>query len=319
MRRQEIAAEFRAIQDSICRQLEALDGTARFGNDPWTRPEGGGGLSRPIADGALIEKGGVNFSEVFGPLSSAAAKSLKIEAHTFYATGVSVVLHARNPWVPTIHMNIRYFEAGDAVNAQQPSLLRENASSGEATNNQRWFGGGIDLTPAYVDQHAAALFHSRLKETCDRWDPRYYPEYKRSADDYFFLPHRNETRGIGGIFFDRLAPSAEHPFDDLFAFTRSIGHLFAGLYAEVAGPVRSKAFTQREKDWQLLRRGRYVEFNLVHDRGTRFGLETGGRTESILMSLPPEASWRYDHHPEDGSPEEQTLAWLRKGVDWSGL
>lgn len=299
MERATIAAAFRGIQDSICAQLEELDGKARFRDDPWSRAEGGGGLSRPIADGALIEKGGVNFSEVFGPLSPSAAKALKVDAQEFYATGVSIVLHAHSPWVPTIHMNIRYFEAGNTYGA-----------------SDKWFGGGIDLTPVYVDAPSARLFHALLKEVCDRWDPRYYPDYKRWADDYFYLPHREETRGIGGIFYDRVVPSAERPIDHIFGFTRDVGLAFAPLYAQIAGPMRDRPFTQRERDWQLLRRGRYVEFNLVHDRGTRFGLETGGRTESILMSLPADARWSYDHRPEPGSPEAGTLAMLRKGIDW---
>ncbi len=294
MERSTIAAAFREIQNSICSQLETLDGIAQFRDDPWQRKEGGGGLSRPIANGKLIEKGGVNFSEVFGPLTTQAAKALNVQADEFYATGVSIVLHAHSPWVPTIHMNIRYFE----------------------TNAGQWFGGGIDLTPAYLDLASAKHFHKRLKEVCDRRDSGFYPRFKPWADDYFFLPHRDETRGVGGIFYDRLMPSEDHGIEDLFGFTCDVGELFAPLYAEVVTPLRDRAFGPAEKEWQLLRRGRYVEFNLVHDRGTKFGLETGGRTESILMSLPADASWRYDHHPERGSPEAETLAWLRKGVDW---
>ncbi len=301
MHREAIAAEFRAIQDSICAQLEALDGKARFIEDRWTRAEGGGGITRVISNGDLIEKGGVNFSEVFGPLSPMAAKALKIEASEFYATGVSIVLHAGNPWVPTIHMNIRYFEA---------------AGGNDGGPVEQWFGGGIDLTPMYVDEASAKAFHSRLKEVCVRWDARYYPDFKRWADDYFFLPHRGETRGVGGIFYDRMVPSADEPLEKIFGFTCDVGRLFAPLYAESVSPFRGRTFGTREKEWQLLRRGRYVEFNLVHDRGTKFGLETGGRTESILMSLPADASWRYDHHPAPGSPEADTLALLRKGVEW---
>lgn len=296
--RDHIAGAFRLIQADICASLERLDGVARFAEDRWERAEGGGGLSRPVADGDLIEKGGVNFSEVHGPLSEAAARALQIEASWFYATGVSIVLHARNPWVPTIHMNIRYFEAG-----------------ADARTTQRWFGGGIDLTPIYVDVDAATHFHRRLKEVCDEWDPRFYPDFKRWADDYFYLTHRDETRGIGGIFYDRLAPTGEDPLDKLFGFTCDVGRLFAPLYAEVADPPRHRAWGERERQWQLLRRGRYVEFNLVHDRGTKFGLHTGGRTESILMSLPPEAAWRYDHQPAPDSAEAATLAELRKGID----
>jgi coproporphyrinogen III oxidase len=206
---------------------------------------------------------------------------------------VSIVLHAYVPWVPTIHMNIRYFEAAD----------------------QQWFGGGIDLTPSYVDVDQARLFHTRLKAVCDRFDPGFYPAFKRWADDYFYLPHREETRGIGGIFYDRLAPSDKHALTHLFDFTCAVGHAFGPLYAEMAAPGRHKPFSEAEKAWQMLRRGRYVEFNLVHDRGTKFGLETGGRTESILMSLPPQAHWQYDHQPAPGSAEAFTLAHLRKGID----
>ncbi|MBS1582782.1 MAG: oxygen-dependent coproporphyrinogen oxidase [Bacteroidetes bacterium] len=295
MEREAIAARYRALQDTICMRLEALDGMARFQEDPWERPEGGGGRTRTITEGALIEKGGVNFSEVHGPLAPAAAKALGIAGEAFYATGVSIVLHAHSPWVPTIHMNVRYFEVPGG-----PS----------------WFGGGIDLTPVYVDIDMARRFHRGLKAVCDRHDPQCYAPYARWADDYFFLPHRQETRGIGGIFFDRISPSAEHPAEDLFAFTVALGEAFPALYEEAASPGRAQPFGQRERDWQLLRRGRYVEFNLAYDRGTRFGLETGGRTESILMSLPADARWRYDHRPEPGSWEAETLAWLRKGVDW---
>lgn len=289
-----IAGIFRGIQDSICAQLEALDGKSRFHEDKWTREEGGGGLTRVIAGGDLIEKGGVNFSHVHGPLSPMAAKALQINGDHFHATGVSIVLHGHNPWVPTMHMNIRYFRSGQ----------------------DSWFGGGIDLTPMYVDEAAAKRFHVRLKEVCDRWDPDYYPRFKAWADTYFYLSHREETRGIGGIFFDRLMPDDQHSIDKLLGFTVDVGELFAPLYAEATTPFRNRSYGQREKDWQLLRRGRYVEFNLVHDRGTRFGLETGGRTESILMSLPAEARWSYDHRPEAGSPEAVTLGWLKQGVDW---
>ncbi|MEO8068529.1 MAG: oxygen-dependent coproporphyrinogen oxidase [Flavobacteriales bacterium] len=306
--RERIAKAFRAIQENICAQLGTLDGKARFTDDVWQRAEGGGGSSRPIAHGDLIEKGGVNFSEVFGPLSTQASKALKVEGDAFYATGVSIVLHAHNPWVPTIHMNIRYFEVGSGDGQPTPDSRQES-----------WFGGGIDLTPAYVDEAIARHFHQRLRAECNKWHPSFYADHKRWADDYFFLPHRNETRGVGGIFFDRLSPDgATGSPADAFGYVQGLGNLFAPLYAEVANRARVKPFAQRERDWQLLRRGRYVEFNLVHDRGTRFGLETGGRTESILMSLPADARWQYDHRPEPGSDEEATLRWLRKGVDWAG-
>lgn len=297
MQREVIAARYRTIQDGICERLERFDGRARFHEDRWTRAEGGGGRTRVIAGGDLIEKGGVNFSEVHGPLSPAAAKALGIAGEAFYATGVSIVLHAHSPWVPTIHMNVRYFEV---------------------PGGPCWFGGGIDLTPVYVDEEAARRFHLGLKAICDRHDPGCYRAYARWADDYFFLPHRQETRGVGGIFFDRVEPSAAHTAVDLLTFTAELGESFARLYEEAASPGRDKPFGERERDWQLLRRGRYVEFNLAYDRGTRFGLETGGRTESILMSLPADARWAYDHKPAPGSPEATTLAWLRKGVDWTG-
>lgn len=300
--RSTIAGAFRDVQDAICTATEALDGRARFREDLWQRAGGGGGRTRVIAGGALIENGGVNFSEVHGPLTPAASAALHIQADRFYATGVSIVLHGANPWVPTIHMNIRYFEA----------------TSGDAPATC-WFGGGIDLTPMYVDEPAASAFHKGLKEVCDAWDPRYYPEQKRWADDYFFLPHRGETRGVGGIFYDRVVPDATDPASKLFGYTCAVGHAFAGLHARAVEPFRDKPFGPHERDWQLLRRGRYVEFNLVHDRGTRFGLETGGRTESILMSLPADARWRYDHRPTPGSAEERTVSLLRKGIDWVGL
>lgn len=311
IQREDIAKAFRAIQDRVCAGIEALDGKAHFIDDVWQRAEGGGGISRPIAGGDLIEKGGVNFSEVFGPLSAQASKALNVDGDAFYATGVSIVLHAHSPWVPTIHMNIRYFEVVNEAADQQPT-----------TSNQQpiaWFGGGIDLTPTYVDEGMARHFHRRLKAECDRWHPSFHREHKRGADDYFFLPHRNETRGVGGIFFDRMPPTSTPAAPaDVFGYVQGIGELFAPLYAEVVSGYRHKPFTHREREWQLLRRGRYVEFNLVHDRGTRFGLETGGRTESILMSLPAEARWQYDHRPEPGSPEEVTQRWLRKDVDWTG-
>lgn len=303
MDRSNVVAAFRAIQDGICARIEALDKKARFIDDVWQRPEGGGGISRPISRGDLVEKGGVNFSEVFGPLSAQAAKALQVEGEAFYATGVSIVLHAFSPWVPTIHMNIRYFQVEGT----------------QRTDGSEWFGGGIDLTPVYVDEAMARHFHRRLRAECNKWHPSFYAEHKRWADDYFFLPHRNETRGVGGVFFDRLPPEGtDAARADVFGYVQGLGNMFAPLYAEVATMMRARPFAQRERDWQLLRRGRYVEFNLVHDRGTRFGLETGGRTESILMSLPAEARWQYDHRPDAGSEEEATLAWLRKGVDWVG-
>lgn len=287
---------FRGLQDDICAALAAADG-GTFIEDSWDRPGGGGGRAR-VLRGNHIEKGGVNFSAVHGELPPAAAQSLKIgtEATNFFATGVSIVLHPKNPHVPIIHMNVRYFELD---------------------GGRCWFGGGIDLTPHYVIPAQATYFHQQLKNTCDRFDPAYYERFKPWADDYFYLPHRTETRGIGGIFYDRLEPGKDGKTkQELFDFTAAVGQTFAPTYLHLLELNKEKAFTEREKEWQFLRRGRYVEFNLVWDRGTKFGLTTNGRTESILMSLPPMAGWEYDFQPAPESPEAVTLEWLRKGVDW---
>ncbi|WP_420155478.1 oxygen-dependent coproporphyrinogen oxidase [Siphonobacter sp.] len=292
----QISEYFKGLQDHICQELEKADGKAQFREDHWERPGGGGGRSRVIADGAVLEKGGVGFSAVSGEIHPKMRASLGVEEGTeFFATGVSIVQHPVNPNVPIIHMNVRYFEL----------------STGSC-----WFGGGIDLTPHYVNEADARWFHQQLKAACDRFSLEYYPKFKNWADDYFFSPHRDETRGIGGIFYDYLKPSDTQSKEHLFAFTKAIGESFAPIYTSLMLKHRDEPYTEAQRDWQLLRRGRYVEFNLVHDRGTKFGLETNGRTESILMSLPPLARWEYDHHPEPGSAEAQTLAWLRKGVDW---
>ena len=286
--RPSVTRYFQTLQDDICAALEALDG-GRFREDAWTRPGGGGGRSRVIT-GEVIEKGGVNFSAVHGELNERAQRALGIPAREFFATGVSIVLHPKNPWVPIIHMNVRYFEGGA---------------------DTYWFGGGIDLTPHYVIPEDAQFFHQSLQAVCDRHDPAYYPEFKPWADRYFHLKHRQETRGIGGIFFDRLNTDATHSPEDRFAFVRDVGEAFAPIYTELARRHLDQPYGERELRWQNLRRGRYVEFNLVWDRGTKFGLETDGRTESILMSMPPVANWVYDFQPEAGSLEAETLAVLR--------
>ncbi|MBB4080196.1 coproporphyrinogen III oxidase [Lewinella aquimaris] len=294
--REEITRYFRSLQDSICQRLAAADG-GTFTEDSWDRPGGGGGRARVLL-GNHIEKGGVNFSAVHGELPPAAAASLHTdpEETSFYATGVSIVLHPRNVHVPIIHMNVRYFELD---------------------GGRYWFGGGIDLTPHYVDRDQAGWFHRELRSTCDRADPHYYSRFKKWADDYFFIPHRDETRGVGGIFFDRLEPVAEKKTKrELFDFTASVGETFAPTYLELLDRNKDKPYTEAQRRWQELRRGRYVEFNLVWDRGTKFGLTTNGRTESILMSLPPLAGWTYDYQPQAGSAEAETLGLLRKGIDW---
>ena len=302
--KEELADWLRALQGSICAALESADGAGRFGSETWERAGGGGGLSRVIQNGKVIEKGGVNFSAVHGPVPDF-LRSEKEHAvstagghgagDTFFATGVSIVLHPHSPMVPIIHMNIRYFEMSNGV---------------------RWLGGGIDLTPHYVNQEDARFFHARLREVCDRHHPGYYERFKKWADEYFFIKHRNETRGIGGIFFDRLTGDSIMNFERNLVFWKEVGESFAGIYAEIIARNRDKKFGEAEKKWQLLRRGRYAEFNLVYDKGTRFGLETDGRTESILMSLPPLAAWAYNYAPAPGSAEAQTLDLLKKDIDW---
>lgn len=292
-----IAEWFRGLQDRICQALEQADGKGRFREDRWEREGGGGGRSRVIESGDVIEKGGVNFSAVHGTPPERMLQALKLERADFFATGVSIVMHPRSPMVPIIHMNVRYFEM---------------------TNGVYWFGGGIDLTPHYIDREDARYFHNELKTVCDKHHSSYYPEFKRWADDYFFLKHRDETRGIGGIFFDRLSDTDTLTKADRWAFVQEVGELFAPIYVHLMQKNRKLDYGQTEQDWQRLRRGRYVEFNLVWDKGTKFGLDTGGRTESILMSLPPQADWRYNYTPEAGSPEHQTLTQLKKGIDWIG-
>ncbi|NJC26719.1 oxygen-dependent coproporphyrinogen oxidase [Neolewinella antarctica] len=294
--KKEITQFFKSLQDEICQSIAAADG-GTFTEDEWNRPGGGGGRAR-VLNGNYVEKGGVNFSAVHGSLPPAAALSLKIgsEETNFYATGVSIVLHPKNVHVPIIHMNVRYFELD---------------------GGRYWFGGGIDLTPHYIVPDQAAWFHQQLKDTCDRHNDAYYPRFKTWADDYFYIPHRQETRGVGGIFFDRLEPSTDGKTkQELLDFTAAIGRTFVPTYLHLLDLNKDKPVSDVETQWQKIRRGRYVEFNLVWDRGTKFGLTTNGRTESILMSLPPLAGWTYDYQPEPGSQEAFTLNNLNKGIDW---
>ncbi|MDZ7897251.1 MAG: oxygen-dependent coproporphyrinogen oxidase [Arcicella sp.] len=296
MNKDQIAIYFQGLQDQICQALEKADGKAHFHEDNWERDGGGGGRSRVIQNGKVIEKGGVMFSAVWGDLHEKMLASMGlIEKVDFFATGVSIVIHPLNPRVPIIHMNVRYFEM---------------------SNGAFWFGGGIDLTPHYVLEEDAKWFHKTLKDTCDKHNKAYYPKFKTWADDYFFNTHRNETRGIGGIFFDYQKVDETRNKEQLFAFVKEIGESFAPIYTHFMKKNKDLPFTEKEKTFQLLRRGRYVEFNLVHDRGTKFGLETNGRTESILMSMPPVANWVYDYKAEENSEEEKTLRLLKKGIDW---
>jgi coproporphyrinogen III oxidase len=287
---------FKGLQDRICKALEDADGKAKFIEDKWTREEGGGGRTRIIQHGNILEKGGVAFSAVHGPTPANILSALGLKNSDFYATGVSIVLHPQSPMVPIIHMNVRYFEMTDGT---------------------WWFGGGIDLTPHYIVEEDARFFHRELKRTCDRFHPSWYAEFKKWADDYFFIRHRNETRGIGGIFFDRLNGKDGKSKEELFEFVKAVGETFAPVYVQLIERNRHLEYGEEQKKWQQLRRGRYVEFNLVYDKGTKFGLDTGGRIESILMSLPETAGWFYNYKAEPGSPEEQTLSLLKKGIDWS--
>lgn len=296
IKKERIAEVYQQIQDEICTALEALDGKAKFEEEIWERDGGGGGRTRIIQNGNILEKGGVNFSAVHGKLPEPIKKAFGVDEEDFFATGVSIVIHPNNPHVPIIHMNIRYFE------------LNENI---------RWFGGGIDLTPHYVIAEDGQFFHQQLKDVCDKHHADFYEQFKTWADNYFFIKHRNETRGIGGIFYDKLTPEKTGlTYDQIFDFSCDLGRTFAPTYVELVNRHREETFTQEQKDWQLLRRGRYVEFNLVYDSGTKFGLETNGRIESILMSLPAQANWFYDFKTIEGSAEQQTLDYLRKGVNW---
>ncbi|MBP0020327.1 MAG: oxygen-dependent coproporphyrinogen oxidase [Cyanobacteria bacterium SBLK] len=308
----------RQLQDEICTGLEELDGKAKFQEDNWTRPGGGGGRTRVIRDGGVFEQGGVNFSEVWGDSLPPAILTQRPEAagHGFFATGTSMVLHPRNPYVPTVHLNYRYFEAGPVW----------------------WFGGGADLTPYYPFAEDAVHFHKTHKEACDKHHPEYYPAFKKWCDEYFYLKHRQEARGIGGLFFDyqdyrgklyggpdpngdaakysdRVGEISRN-WEDIFAFIQSCGRAFLPAYLTIANRRKDMEWSDRERQFQLYRRGRYVEFNLVYDRGTVFGLQTNGRTESILMSLPPLTRWEYCYSPEAGSREDELYQTFLKPQDW---
>ncbi|QJD98095.1 oxygen-dependent coproporphyrinogen oxidase [Mucilaginibacter robiniae] len=299
--KEQVAADYQTIQDEICQSLEALDGKAHFEEEIWEREGGGGGRTRIIQNGNVLEKGGVNFSAVHGKLPDGLKKNLKVDQDNFFATGVSIVMHPNHPLIPIIHMNIRYFEMPSSIAGGSPL---------------RWFGGGIDLTPHYVIKDDARFFHSELKSVCDHYHPDFYKRFKTWADDYFFIKHRDETRGVGGIFYDRLTANEDLSWTEIFEFSKAVGRTFAPVYSELVNRNRQFAYSARQQQWQYQRRSRYAEFNLVYDAGTKFGLETNGRIESILMSLPPTAKWLYNYQPEPGSEEEKTLQLLKKGINW---
>ena len=308
-----------SLQDSICQGLEALDGEAIFQQDQWERPQGGGGRSRVMKQGRVFEQGGVNFSEVWGKQLPPSILVQRPEAagHGFYATGTSMVLHPQNPYIPTVHLNYRYFEAGPVW----------------------WFGGGLDLTPYYPFVEDVQHLHRTLKDACDRHNPEYYPVFKRWCDEYFYLKHRQETRGVGGLFFDyqdgrgelykgpdvdggaaqysqQLEELPQRSWQDLFNFVQDCGNAFLPAYVPIVEKRQAQSYGDRERQFQLYRRGRYVEFNLVYDRGTIFGLQTNGRTESILMSLPPLVRWEYSYQPEANTPEARLYDVFLKPQDW---
>lgn len=294
----------RSAQDDICAQVEALDG-CKFKEDAWVRETGGGGISRVLQNGNVFEKAGVNVSVVYGtmpPEAVAAASARGVtrdvgykpgEPVPFFAAGISSVMHPRNPFAPTMHFNYRYFETDRGL---------------------WWFGGGTDLTPSYIFEEDAKHFHSVLKECCDRHDKEYFPKFKKWCDDYFLIKHRGERRGLGGIFFDDLN---DKPADEIFKFSEDCASNVCSAYLPVVERRKDSEYTEEHKRWQQLRRARYVEYNLVYDRGTVFGLKTGGRIESILMSLPLTARWEYDHSPEPGSWEARSLEAMKNPKDWA--
>ncbi|RKE98905.1 oxygen-dependent coproporphyrinogen oxidase [Ichthyenterobacterium magnum] len=288
------------LQDTITSKLEAIDGTAKFQEDTWKRPEGGGGRTRVIENGSVFEKGGVNISGVHGKLPDSMQKYFGVEDADFFACGLSLVLHPKNPMVPTVHANWRYFEMYD----QKGNIV------------DQWFGGGQDLTPYYLFEDDAIHFHQTCKTACDKHNLEFYPKYKARCDEYFYNTHRNEGRGIGGLFFDYCKASEDMSMQNWYNFVTEVGNSFLNAYVPVVEKRKSLSYTKKQRDWQEIRRGRYVEFNLVHDKGTLFGLKTNGRIESILMSLPPHVQWVYDHHPESGSDEEKLINVLQNPIDW---
>ena len=288
------------LQDGICSALERVDGKVTFSEDNWERTEGGGGKTRVIANGNLFEKGGVNTSIVYGDVTDAMRTQLKIDGAKWFACGLSLVIHPLNPFVPTVHCNYRMFESYN--------------SNDEVID--RWFGGGTDLTPYYLIEEDAKHFHQTCKNACDKHNPEFYPKFKKQCDEYFWNAHRDEARGIGGLFFDHCKATEEMSMENWFNFVSEVGNSFLEAYVPILEKRKNLPYTPENRTWQEIRRGRYVEFNLVHDKGTLFGLKTNGRMESILMSLPPHVQWVYDHHPEKGSEEERLIRVLANPIEW---
>ena len=289
------------LQNRITSSLEAIDDLAKFKEDLWERPEGGGGRTRVIENGKVFEKGGVNISAVHGKLPKSMQAYFNVGDVDFYACGLSLVIHPKNPMVPTVHANWRYFEMYD--------------KNGDIVD--QWFGGGQDLTPYYLFEEDAVHFHQTCKMACDKHNLSFYPDYKKKCDEYFYNTHRNEARGIGGLFFDYCKVSEDMTMQNWYDFVKEIGDSFIDAYVPIVEKRKELDYTKENRDWQEIRRGRYVEFNLVHDKGTLFGLKTNGRIESILMSLPPSVQWVYDHQPKSGSEEEKLLDILKNPREWS--
>ena len=288
------------LQNTITSKLEEVDGSAKFQEDLWERPGGGGGRTRVIENGAVFEKGGVNISAVHGALPETMQKAFNVGDVDFFACGLSLVIHPKSPMVPTVHANWRYFEMYDK----------------QGTKVGSWFGGGQDLTPYYLFEEDAVHFHQICKKACDKHNSEFYPKFKKVCDDYFWNTHRNEARGIGGLFFDHLVESEQMTMEDWYNFVTEVGNSFLECYVPIVEKRKDLEYTEANRTWQEIRRGRYVEFNLVHDKGTIFGLKTNGRIESILISLPPHVQWVYDHHPEAGSEEEKLIKVLQKPKEW---
>lgn len=288
------------LQNQITSALESIDGCAQFEEDLWRRKEGGGGRTRILQNGGVFEKGGVNVSRVFGPLPKAMQSYFKVEDVDFFACGLSLVMHPKNPMVPTVHANWRYFE-----------MYNKN---GELVD--QWFGGGLDLTPYYLFEEDAKHFHLQCKNACDRHNSDFYQKYKQACDAYFYNSHRKEARGVGGLFFDYCKSNAQMNMQQWYDFITDVGDHFLDAYLPIVQKRKDLPYTAAERQWQEIRRGRYVEFNLVHDKGTLFGLKTNGRIESILMSLPPHVQWAYDHHPAPNSREEALIEVLKHPKNW---
>ncbi|WP_117879311.1 oxygen-dependent coproporphyrinogen oxidase [Aureibaculum luteum] len=288
------------LQDTITSKLEEVDGKAMFKEDLWSRPEGGGGRTRVIESGNVFEKGGVNISAVHGELPKTMQQHFGVEEANFFACGLSLVLHPNNPFVPTVHANWRYFEMYN--------------KDGEIVDS--WFGGGQDLTPYYLFEEDATHFHQVCKTACDTHNADFYPKYKKRCDEYFYNTHRNEARGIGGLFFDYCKKTEEMSMQNWYNFVTEVGDSFLEAYVPIVERRKELPFTKAQRNWQEIRRGRYVEFNLVHDKGTLFGLKTNGRIESILMSLPPHVQWVYNHIPEKDSDEAKVLSVLQHPKEW---